>query len=81
MYGRRAHLCQTLSLDVVVLLRDDVRGVRFLKAYFDGYPSMWHHRDFIVMNLRTRDYIIFGRRSEYNTTSLISCVLMRGPRY
>ena len=81
MYGRRAHLCQTLSLDAVALLRDDVCRARFLKAYFDGYPGMWHHRDFIMMNLCTGDYITFGRRSEYNTTSLISCVLMQEPCY
>ncbi|KAN0138374.1 acetoacetate-CoA ligase [Lactarius tabidus] len=40
---------------------DDARGSKFLKAYFDTYPGVWCHGDFIVMNPRTKGYIIHGR--------------------
>ncbi|KAI0247309.1 acetoacetate-CoA ligase [Lactifluus subvellereus] len=40
---------------------DDARGTLFLKAYYDTYPGVWRHGDFIAMNPRTRGYIIFGR--------------------
>jgi hypothetical protein len=42
---------------------DDARGSKFLKAYFDTYPGVWCHGDFIVMNPHTKGYIIHGRRS------------------
>jgi acetoacetyl-CoA synthetase len=41
---------------------DDSRGTLFLKAYYDFYPGVWRHGDFIAMNPRTKGYIIFGRR-------------------
>ena len=41
---------------------DDARGTLFLKAYYDTYPGVWHHGDFIAMNPHTRGFIIFGRR-------------------
>ena len=41
---------------------DDDRGTLFLKAYYDNYPGVWHHSDFIATNPHTRGYIIFGRR-------------------
>lgn len=41
---------------------DDAHGTLFLKAYYDTYPGVWRHGDFIAMNPRTRGYIIFGRR-------------------
>ncbi|KAH9987007.1 acetoacetate-CoA ligase [Russula compacta] len=40
---------------------DDARGTIFLKAYYDTYPGVWRHGDFIAMNPRTKGYIIFGR--------------------
>lgn len=40
---------------------DDARGSKFLKAYYDTYPGVWHHGDFIAMNPRTKGYIILGR--------------------
>ncbi|KAN0138379.1 acetoacetate-CoA ligase [Lactarius tabidus] len=40
---------------------DDARGSKFLKAYYDTYPGIWHHGDFIAMNPRTKGYIIVGR--------------------
>jgi acyl-coenzyme A synthetase/AMP-(fatty) acid ligase len=46
---------------------DDARGTLFLKAYYDTYPGVWRHGDFIAMNPRTRGYIIFGRRFESPT--------------
>ena len=42
---------------------DDARGSKFLKAYYDTYPGVWRHGDFIAMNPRTKGYIILGRRS------------------
>jgi acetoacetyl-CoA synthetase len=41
---------------------DDAHGTLFLKAYYNTYPGVWRHGDFIAMNPRTRGYIIFGRR-------------------
>ncbi|KAN0138377.1 acetoacetate-CoA ligase [Lactarius tabidus] len=40
---------------------DDARGSKFLKAYYDTYPGIWRHGDFIAMNPHTKGYIIFGR--------------------
>jgi acetoacetyl-CoA synthetase len=40
---------------------DDARGSKFLKAYYDTYPGIWRHGDFIAMNPRTKGYIILGR--------------------
>ncbi|KAI0284512.1 acetoacetate-CoA ligase [Russula brevipes] len=45
----------------VCLWGDDARGTLFLKAYYDTYPGVWRHGDFIAMNPSTRGYIIFGR--------------------
>jgi hypothetical protein len=42
---------------------DDAHGGKFLKAYYDKYPGVWCHGDFIVMNPHTKGYIIHGRRS------------------
>ena len=42
---------------------DDARGSKFLKTYYAKYPGVWCHGDFIVMNPRTKGYIIHGRRS------------------
>ena len=41
---------------------DDARGSKFLKAYYDTYPGIWRHGDFVAMNPRTKGYIILGRR-------------------
>ena len=41
---------------------DDSRGSKFLSAYYDTYPGVWRHGDFIAMNPRTKGYIILGRR-------------------
>jgi acetoacetyl-CoA synthetase len=51
---------------------DDARGGKFLKAYHDMYPDVWCHGDFIVMNPRTKGYIIHGRRSA-SASSLLAC--------
>ncbi|KAI9449443.1 acetoacetate-CoA ligase [Lactarius psammicola] len=40
---------------------DDARGSSFLKAYYDTYPGVWRHGDFIAMNPRTKGLIILGR--------------------
>ncbi len=42
---------------------DDAKGTKFLNAYYDTYPGVWRHGDFIAMNPRTKGYIILGRRS------------------
>ena len=54
---------------------DDVRGSKFLKAYYDTYPGVWRHGDFIAMNPRTKGYIILGRRSASSSpsSSLLAC--------
>jgi acyl-coenzyme A synthetase/AMP-(fatty) acid ligase len=49
---------------------DDSRGTRFLKAYYDTYPGVWHHGDFIAMNPHTSGYIIFGRRFKCHINSV-----------
>jgi acyl-coenzyme A synthetase/AMP-(fatty) acid ligase len=51
---------------------DDARGSKFLKAYYDTYPGIWRHGDFIAMNPRTKGYIILGRRCA-GTPSMIAC--------
>ncbi|KAH9055528.1 acetoacetate-CoA ligase [Lactarius vividus] len=40
---------------------DDARGTKFLNAYYDTYPGIWHHGDFMAMNPRTKGYMILGR--------------------
>jgi hypothetical protein len=49
---------------------DDSHGTRFLKAYYDTYPGVWHHGDFIAMNPHTSGYIIFGRRFKCHINSV-----------
>ncbi|KAI0044984.1 acetoacetate-CoA ligase [Auriscalpium vulgare] len=40
---------------------DDAKGTKFLKAYFDVYPGVWRHGDFIARNPKTKGLIIYGR--------------------
>ncbi|KAH9171177.1 acetoacetate-CoA ligase [Lactarius sanguifluus] len=40
---------------------DDARGTKFLNAYYDTYPGIWRHGDFMAMNPRTKGYMILGR--------------------
>jgi acetoacetyl-CoA synthetase len=61
---------------------DDARGTLFLKAYYDTYPGVWRHGDFIAMNPSTRGYIIFGRRFASSVPYIFPrspCMLMRAP--
>ncbi|TFY75053.1 hypothetical protein EWM64_g8960 [Hericium alpestre] len=41
---------------------DDAKGTKFLKSYFDVYPGIWRHGDFIAKNPRTQGLVIYGRR-------------------
>ncbi|KZV61717.1 acetoacetate-CoA ligase [Peniophora sp. CONT] len=40
---------------------DDERGSRFLAAYYDVYPGIWRHGDFIAKNPKTGGLRIYGR--------------------
>ncbi|TFY72119.1 hypothetical protein EVG20_g864 [Dentipellis fragilis] len=40
---------------------DDAKGTKFLRSYFDVYPGIWRHGDFIAKNPRTGGLIIYGR--------------------
>ncbi|KAA1471742.1 acetoacetate-CoA ligase [Dentipellis sp. KUC8613] len=40
---------------------DDAQGTKFLRSYFDVYPGVWRHGDFIAKNPRTGGLIIYGR--------------------
>ncbi|EED79249.1 predicted protein [Postia placenta Mad-698-R] len=39
----------------------DDSGEKVRKAYFDRYPGVWHHADFIVKNPETQGLMILGR--------------------
>ncbi len=59
-------------------------GSKFLKAYYDTYPGVWRHGDFIAMNPRTKGLIIIGRRfapSSLPRLSLLACAEMLMPVY
>jgi len=63
---------------------DDAHGSKFLKAYYDTYPGVWRHGDFIAMNPRTKGLIIIGRRfapSSLPRLSLLACAEMLMPVY
>ena len=34
---------------------------KYRKAYFDTFPGIWHHGDYIRKNLKTQGYEILGR--------------------
>ncbi|VDB96755.1 unnamed protein product [Peniophora sp. CBMAI 1063] len=40
---------------------DDERGSKFLAAYYDVYPGVWRHGDFIAKNPKTGGLRIYGR--------------------
>ncbi|KAI0062826.1 acetoacetate-CoA ligase [Artomyces pyxidatus] len=40
---------------------DDPRGTKFLKAYYETYPSAWRQGDFIALNPKTKGLVIYGR--------------------
>jgi acetoacetyl-CoA synthetase len=40
----------------------DKTGDMYRKAYFDKFPGVWHHGDFLAFNPKTNGIIMLGRR-------------------
>jgi acetoacetyl-CoA synthetase len=40
----------------------DNTGETYRKAYFDKFPGVWHHGDFLAFNPKTNGIIMLGRR-------------------
>jgi acetoacetyl-CoA synthetase len=45
-----------------VALWGDKTGETYRKAYFDKFPGVWHHGDFLAVNPQTKGIIMLGRR-------------------
>ena len=51
----------------------DDTGEIYRKAYFNKFPGIWHHGDFLMVNPKTKGIIMLGRRF----TVLTSIILMK----
>jgi acetoacetyl-CoA synthetase len=45
-----------------LVLWGDRTGETYRKAYFDKFPGVWHHGDFMAINPETKGIIMLGRR-------------------
>jgi len=45
-----------------LVLWGDRTGETYRKAYFDKFPGVWHHGDFLAINPITKGIIMLGRR-------------------
>ncbi len=55
-------VCTRAHPSMPVCFWGDKNDEKYHKAYFDTYPGVWRHADFIVKNPQTKGYIILGRR-------------------
>lgn len=61
VYGRQGELvCTAPSPSMPINFWDDADGRKYHKAYFDVYPGVWRHGDYIEINERG-GVTIYGR--------------------
>ncbi len=53
-------VCKAPSPSMPIYFWDDPEGKKYLAAYFDVYPNVWRHGDFIIINERG-GVVILGR--------------------
>ena len=46
-----------------LMLWGDRTGEIYRKAYFDKFPGVWHHGDYMAINTQTKGIVMIGRRS------------------
>jgi acetoacetyl-CoA synthetase len=56
-----------------VALWGDKTGETYRKAYFDKFPGVWHHGDFLAINPATKGVIMLGRRYPSYMTYILNC--------
>lgn len=55
-------VCSRPHPSMPVYFWNDKDDVKYRKAYFETFPGVWHHGDFMVKNPQTKGFIILGRR-------------------
>jgi acetoacetyl-CoA synthetase len=54
-------VCEMPSPSMPINFWDDPQGVKYHKAYFDVYPSVWRHGDYILIHGDTGGVTFYGR--------------------
>jgi acetoacetyl-CoA synthetase len=52
-----------------LVLWGDRTGETYRKAYYERFPGVWHHGDFLAINPKTKGIIMLGRRFDVPLTS------------
>jgi len=53
----------------------DDSGEIYRKAYFDRFPGIWHHGDFLMVNPKTKGIIMLGRRFNFLSWIMLITVM------
>lgn len=62
VYDERGELvCEVPSPSMPLYFWNDPDGLKYHKAYFDVYPSVWRHGDYIVIHSDTGGVTFYGR--------------------
>jgi acetoacetyl-CoA synthetase len=62
VYDRQGELvCEAPAPSMPIYFWNDPDGERYRKAYFDHYPNVWRHGDYIVMHKDTGGITFYGR--------------------
>jgi acetoacetyl-CoA synthetase len=60
--GRQGELvCEAPAPPMPLYFWNDPKGEKYHKAYFDVYPGVWRHGDYVFFNRKTRGITFFGR--------------------
>jgi acetoacetyl-CoA synthetase len=54
-------VCEMPSPSMPIYFWNDLEGVKYHKAYFDVYPSVWRHGDYILIHGDTGGVTFYGR--------------------
>ncbi|PJB51426.1 MAG: acetoacetate--CoA ligase [Chloroflexi bacterium CG_4_9_14_3_um_filter_45_9] len=54
-------VCEAAAPSMPLYFWNDPNGEKYNAAYFDVYPGIWHHGDYIVMHSDTGGVTFFGR--------------------
>jgi acetoacetyl-CoA synthetase len=62
VYDQKGELvCTLASPSMPIYFWDDPKGEKYHAAYFDVYPNVWRHGDFIEIRKGTGGVVIYGR--------------------
>ncbi|MBI5653473.1 MAG: acetoacetate--CoA ligase [Chloroflexi bacterium] len=62
IYDEQGELvCETASPSMPLYFWDDPDGAKYHRAYFENYPGVWRHGDYIVIHSDTGGVTFYGR--------------------